>query len=103
MAQRSRINCSAYVVSRTDFARISPMSGGAEHIERSEQRRGGEDRRIADGPAGRAVAGAKLGRHLEARLRLVSPPARQARRGILEMPLVNEAPPIAPGPAFRYL
>jgi hypothetical protein len=83
------------------LARSSPCRG-AEHLERREQRARREDRRVAHGPAGGAGAGAKLGQHLEARLRFVAPPARQ-REGAAEMPLVHEAPPIAPGPAFRYL
>ena len=52
--------------------------GGAKHLERGEQRRGREDRRVAHGPAGGAGRGPELRRHLEARLRLMAPPAGQS-------------------------
>ena len=42
---------------RAQFADV----GGAEHLERGEQRRGREDRRIAHGPAGGAGGGPELG------------------------------------------
>ena len=79
------------------------MSGGAKHLERGEQRRGREDRRIAHGPAGGAGGGPELRQHLEARLRLVAPPAGQARRRVREMPLVHEAAADRAGPGVQIL
>ncbi len=64
---------------------------GAEHLERGQQGRGREDRRIAHGPAGGAGRGTELRQHLEARLGLMSPPARQSRRRAFEVLLVHEA------------
>ena len=67
-------------MSATDFARSRSMPASAEQRQRGEQRRGREDRRIADLPGGGAGGGAELRLHEEAR-RCSWPhqPARRAR------------------------
>src|SRR5207237_10761841 len=84
-----------------------------EDRQRGDERRGGEDRRVADLPGGRAGGGAKLRLHQKTRRLLVTPPAgepraRQAAAVVLarlrvHVTLVDEAAADGTGAAVQVL